>query len=162
MKMNQKAALQALGRVPSGLFVLTAGKGDDAVAMLVSFVQQLSIEPLILGVALKPDRAASAAIAREKHFVINVLHAGDKSLLRTFAKKSTAGKDAFAAVSSRPLPAGGAILLEACAFIECELSSVLEVGGDHQLYVGRVVGGDLLGDPAARPTVHVRQDGGKY
>jgi flavin reductase (DIM6/NTAB) family NADH-FMN oxidoreductase RutF len=160
--MNHKTALKAVGRVPSGLFVLTAGKGESAIATLVSFVQQLSIDPLLLGVALKPARAASAVLAREKHFVINILHAGDKSLLRAFAKKSASGKDAFAAVDSRPLPTGGAVLLEACAFIECELTAVLDVAGDHSLYVGRVVGGDLLGDPGAKPTVHVRQDGGKY
>ena len=160
--MNQAAALKALGRVPSGLFVLTAGKGETAVAMLVSFVQQVSLEPLMLGVALKPDRVASAAITSEKHFVINILHAGEKTLLRAFAKKSTMGKDAFAGVNSKTLPTGGAVLLDACAFLECQLIGVHDIGGDHQLYVGRVVGGDLLGDPAAKPTVHVRQDGGKY
>ena len=159
---SDHAAMRALGRVPSGLFVLAAGRGTEAVATLVSFVQQVSIDPPILALALRPDRTAAEVIAREKRFVLNVLHAGDKSLLRAFAKASATGPQAFAHVPSRTLAGGGAVFLEACAFLECELTGVVDVGGDHVLFVGKVVGGETLGDPAAKPTVHLRQDGSRY
>ena len=128
----------------------------------MSFVQQLSFDPPLVGIALRPDRSIGSIIATEKRFVLNVLHAGDKSLLRAFAKASTSGPEAYAHVKARPLPLGGAALLDACAFLECQWTRTLDVGGDHQLFVGQVLGGELLGDPAAKPTVHLRQDGGRY
>jgi len=44
--MTDTAALAAaLGKVPSGLFVLTAKQGDAETAMLASWVQQCSFDP---------------------------------------------------------------------------------------------------------------------
>lgn len=154
--------MKALARVPSGLFILTAGKGDGAMGTLVSFVQQVSIQPPCVAVALRPERRAAAVIAKEKFFVVNIVHAGDRTLLRAFAKESKSGKGAFEKVEWAPVARGGVVLPAACAFLECELIRVLDFDGDHQLYVGRVVGGELIGDPAAKPTVHLRQDGSRY
>ena len=47
---------QALGRIPSGLFILSAGTGDQATATLVSFVQQVGFEPPVVVVALRKGR----------------------------------------------------------------------------------------------------------
>ena len=155
-------ALKALGRVPSGLFIATAGSGETAVATLVSFVQQLSFDPPCIGLALRPDRALAAAIAREKFFVLNILHAGDKSLLRHFAKASLTGPAAFASVPCNPVPRGGAILLDACAYLECQLLSTVTFDADHTLFIARLTAGNLLLDPATKPTVHLRHDGARY
>jgi flavin reductase (DIM6/NTAB) family NADH-FMN oxidoreductase RutF len=159
---TDKQVMKALARVPSGLFILTAGRGEEAVGTLVSFVQQVSIEPPCVAVALRPERGAAAVIAKEKFFVINVLHAGDKTLLRAFAKESLSGKEMAERVKAGAAKKGGAVLPGACAYLECELSHVLEYAGDHQLFVGRVISGELMGDPAAKPTVHLRQDGSRY
>jgi flavin reductase (DIM6/NTAB) family NADH-FMN oxidoreductase RutF len=159
---KNETVMKALARVPSGLFILTAGRGEGAVGTLVSFVQQVSIEPPCLAVALRPERGAAAVLAKEKFFVINVLHAGDKTLLRAFAKESLSGREVFETVESKTVERGGAVLSAACAYLECELEKVLNFAGDHQLFVGRVVGGALLGEAAAKPIVHLRQDGSRY
>ena len=41
----RRLALRELGRLPSGLYVLTAGRGAAATGMLASWVQQVGFEP---------------------------------------------------------------------------------------------------------------------
>ena len=53
---------RAVGKIPSGIFILTTGHGPDASAMLVSFVQQLSREPICIGVAIHRDREIANVI----------------------------------------------------------------------------------------------------
>lgn len=156
----------ALGRIPSGVFIVTAGEGARAVGTMVSLVQQISLEPACVEVALKPERSL-ARLLREggvgTRLVINVCHAGDKTLLRKYAKASQTGAEAFAGVRTRRLEgSGGTVLLDACAYLECELRQVVPFGADHDLYIVQVTGGGLLGDGGLKPVVHVRHDGGKY
>ncbi len=154
--------LQAIGKIPSGLFIITAGQGPHASGTLVSFVQQVSIEPLYVGVAVHKDRKLSDVLQRAHTFVINVCHAGDKTLLRKYAKNSLLGDEAYSGVRTRRLDSGSMVLLDACCFIECELVKVVDFGGDHDLFVGRAVNGEMMGEPAGKPVVHIRHDGSKY
>ena len=36
---------QAVGHIPSGLFILTVGRGEAATGLLTSFVQQVGFDP---------------------------------------------------------------------------------------------------------------------
>jgi len=154
--------LQAVGRIPSGLFVVTAGRGEKSSAALMSFVQQISMEPLYVGVSIKKGRALAESMKVGERFVINILHAGDKILLRKYAAAASVGDDVHAGVRSRTLEHGGVVLLDACAYIECTLEKIVDFGADHDLYVGCAVDGELLGEPTLKPTVHIRHDGSKY
>ena len=46
----------ALGRIPSGLFILTARRGAAETGMLASWVQQCAFEPPHLSLAVKRGR----------------------------------------------------------------------------------------------------------
>lgn len=160
--------LQAVGKIPSGLFIATAGRpgSPEAVATIVSFVQQLSFEPLCIGLAIKKGRPLALALAQpspsRRRFVLNITHAGDKTLLRRYAKSAAIGPQAFDGVAHRVLESGQAVLLDACAYVECELLTVVDFGADHDLFIGRSVSGDLLGDGAHKPIVHIRHDASRY
>jgi hypothetical protein len=47
---------RALGRIPSGLFILTARFEDQSTGMLASWVQQVSFDPPLVSVAVKKGR----------------------------------------------------------------------------------------------------------
>ena len=49
-------SMAALGRVPSGLFILTARVGDRETGMLASWVQQCSFDPPQVSAAFARDR----------------------------------------------------------------------------------------------------------
>ena len=154
--------LRAVGKIPSGIFILTAGHGPEASAILVSFVQQISREPLCIGVALQQARAIGAIIEKNHGFTLNICHTGDRTLLRKYARQALLGEQAFEGVKTRREPNGATILLDACAWIWCDISRRVEFGGDHELLIGVAAAGDLLGDEQAKPMVHIRHDGSNY
>lgn len=153
---------RAVGKIPSGLFVITTGMGPHSTAMLVSFVQQLSREPICIGVALHRNREVSAIIERTGGFVLNICHAGDKNLLRKYARQSLTGDAAFEGMRTHRLGNGGTILLDACAWIWCDLHQRVDFKTDHELIIGTATEGGLSDDDKAKPVVHIRHDGSNY
>ena len=154
--------LRAVGKIPSGLFVLVAGEGPYQSAMLVSFVQQLSFEPLCLGVAIHKDRGIGDIIEKSGFFTLNICSAGDKGLMRKYARHALTGDAALADVAHRKLPRGGVVLLEACAYVHCSFSHRVGYHADHELFIGIAQEGDVTADSAAKPVIHTRHDGSKY
>ncbi len=154
--------LRAVGKIPSGLFVLTTGAGPDISAMLVSFVQQLSFEPLCIGVAIHHGRAIGDIIEKSGFFTLNICGAGDKALLRQYARQALTGDAALAGVEHHKLPAGGIVFPEACAYVHCRFSHRVAFHSDHELFIGVVEAGDVPSDFASKPMVHTRHDGSKY
>ncbi|HEV3165157.1 MAG TPA: flavin reductase family protein [Isosphaeraceae bacterium] len=150
----------ALGRVPSGLFILTVRQGERATGMLTSWVQQAGFEPPMLTVAVRLNRYVGDWIAASERFTLNQIAAGHKPLIRHFARGFPPDADAFECLTVREGAQGGPILAEALSYLDCELAGHLD-GGDHRIFLARVVAGALL-DPSAEPLVHVRHSGHHY
>ena len=63
---SREGISRALGRVPSGLFIVTAGTGESATGFLASWVQQSSFEPPMVSVGIKKERPVLGVILEEK------------------------------------------------------------------------------------------------
>ena len=156
--MNLEEIGKAIGRIPSGLFVLTAHfKGQDS-AVLVSWVNQCSFEPPTVSVALSGERPACALLETSRTFILNVLGQSDNILIKRFSKPPK-GEPVFEGLSVQRLDRGIAVLSDAISYLECELINQIKVQ-DHSLYVGKVVGGGLL--KGGDPYVHIRKTGLSY
>ena len=149
----------ALGRVPSGLFILTAGVGDAATGMLASWVQQCSFDPPQLAVAVRGDRHFSTMLALGTVFVINIVAAGHTKFLSHFGKGFGLGEPAFTGIEVQPTGNGIPVLIGTLAHLECRVVSRFSAG-DHDLVVARVADGRLYSDRS--PFVHVRKSGLNY
>jgi flavin reductase (DIM6/NTAB) family NADH-FMN oxidoreductase RutF len=149
----------ALGRIPSGLFVISWRDGEADRTMLASWVMQAGFTPPSVSVAVAPTRDLLAAIDRGIPFVVNVLGESQRSLLSRFGKPSTPGEDPFAGLDTLRTPGGTAALAAAAGWIECRGTSRAPAG-DHVVVVAEVVGGDS--GSAGAPLVHVRKNGLRY
>ena len=150
----------ALGRIPSGLVVLTARNGDTELAMLASWVQQCSFEPLSVSAAVAKARPLSGWLTRDDTpVVMNVIPEGNKALMAHFGKGFEPGEPAFTGISVDREAASAPVLTDAAAFLECRVSGWTDAN-DHTLFVLEVVGGRTLSD--ARPAVHVRKSASHY
>jgi flavin reductase (DIM6/NTAB) family NADH-FMN oxidoreductase RutF len=156
---TDKQLAAALGRLASGLYVLTVTRDQAETGMLVSWVQQCSFHPPRLSVALSPGRFITSLLQRDARFTLNVLEAGQKDMIAHFGRGFSAGEDAFANVEVERDWASGPILSDALAAMECRVVERF-AGGDHDLFVAEVVGGKLLGD--GQPMIHVRKSGLHY
>lgn len=158
--IHQQTIGRALGKIPSGIFILTAGTQDQAGATLVSWVQQAGFEPPMVTVAIASDRPLIPIIRRERHFVLSVVAAEDTSLMKRYVRGVSPGPGAFAGVNHRPSGSGVPILTDALAYLECELKQVCDIEADHLLLVGRVIDGAILREGAS--FTHIRGNGFRY
>ncbi|HUR53850.1 MAG TPA: flavin reductase family protein [Gemmataceae bacterium] len=151
--------LAALGRIPSGLFVLTLRHGDRETGMLASWVQQCSFDPPQVSAAIRKGRYVLDWLTGGAVFTVNVLPEGDKKLIAHFGKGFDESEAAFAGLEARRDGATAPVLEAAHAYLDCRVAAAHDVG-DHVLVVGRVVGGAVQSD--ARPATHVRKSGKHY
>lgn len=152
---------QALGRVPSGLYILTVSHQGRSTGMLASWVQQAGFEPPMITLAVGSQRYAGDWITASGRFTLNQLGAGSKALIRHFGRGFPPDAPAFEGLALRDEPgASGPVLAGALAYLEAELAGVL-ASGDHQIFLARVVAGGVL-DGEAEPMLHVRHNGFHY
>lgn len=152
---------RALGRISSGLYVVTARKGQVASAMLASWVMQAGADPLGVAVAVAKDRAIESLLQVDDSFVLNVLEEGHyRLLMKHFVKRFAPGEDRFADIETRGANNGSPILAQALAFVECQVTRRLDCH-DHWVIYGSVG----LGRVASRDgltAVHHRKVGNHY
>jgi flavin reductase (DIM6/NTAB) family NADH-FMN oxidoreductase RutF len=155
-----QALAPALGRVPSGLFILTACHESKETGMLVSWVQQCSFEPPQLSLCVRFGRDVLAWLANGACFTLSQLAEGQNALVSHFAKGFDEGEPAFTGINVERREGKAPILLDALAHLDCRVASRIPCG-DHELLIAAVVGGRLLsGD--CKPLVHVRKNGLRY
>jgi flavin reductase (DIM6/NTAB) family NADH-FMN oxidoreductase RutF len=150
----------ALGRVPSGIFILTVRRGDRSTGMLTSWVQQAGFQPPMLTVAVRLDRYVGDWMAESGRFVLNQLASGQRKLLRHFARGFAPDAYAFEGLDLREDAQGGPILNEALTYLDNQVVHHMN-GGDHRIFLARIVAGALL-DPTSEPMLHVRHSGHHY
>jgi flavin reductase (DIM6/NTAB) family NADH-FMN oxidoreductase RutF len=156
---NEQALAAALGRVPSGLFVLTMRQSNRETGMLVSWVQQCSFEPPQVSVAVQRDRYVHSLLTEGAAFVVNILPGGQSGLVKHFGKGFGPDEPAFTGQDLDHTPAGVPVLRAALAHLDCRVTGRCSAG-DHDLVIGRVVGGRVHAE--GQPAVHVRKSGRHY
>lgn len=151
----------ALGRIPSGLFILTARHGERRTGMLASWVQQAGFQPPTVSVAVARGRPIIPLVQNSHQFGLCQVPSDDKILLRKFARAIEPDEDPFADLE---LVRGGKtsvpLLAAALTNLECEVATHVDFDGDHTLLIGKVVGG--VTNSHKKPIVHVRNNGFKY
>jgi flavin reductase (DIM6/NTAB) family NADH-FMN oxidoreductase RutF len=149
----------ALGRIASGLFILTVKRDRVETGMLVSWVQQCSFQPPRISVALAPGRPISSLLDRQSQFTLNILDSDQADMIVHFGRGFSLEDDAFGKLDvDRSVPSGP-VLSEALAALECRVVERFSAG-DHDLFIGQIVSGRLLGD--GLPMVHTRKNGFHY
>ncbi|PSB34629.1 diflavin flavoprotein [Chlorogloea sp. CCALA 695] len=152
---------KALGRISSGLYIITAQKGDLTSAMLASWVSQASFTPLGLTIAVAKDRAIESLMLVGDRFVLNVLEEGNHlHLMKHFLKRFAPGADRFAGIKTQTAENGSPILTDALAYLECVVTARMETS-DHWIVYSTVDAG-RVSKPEALTAVHHRKVGNYY
>jgi flavin reductase (DIM6/NTAB) family NADH-FMN oxidoreductase RutF len=159
MDERQRQLSAALGRLPSGLFILTARHEDAETGMLTSWVQQCAFDPPHLSMAVKRGRPIIDWLTVNSHFTLNILDHTQTDMVAHFGRGFNLGEEAFTDLEVERSEGGGPVLREALGYLHCRVSNRFPVG-DHELFVAQVIDGRLLGD--GQPMVHVRRSGFHY
>jgi flavin reductase (DIM6/NTAB) family NADH-FMN oxidoreductase RutF len=135
---------KAIGRIPSGVFILSAAHNDQATAMMASWVQQAAFDPPAVSVAIGKGRAIGEMIRASGKLALSVVPEGDTSLMKRYARGIKLGEDAFAGVEIITTPGGIPVLAAAVAWMEGDVLTSCEFGGDHDLIVVEITAGAVL------------------
>jgi flavin reductase (DIM6/NTAB) family NADH-FMN oxidoreductase RutF len=147
----------ALGRIPSGLFVVAWRVADQDRALLASWVMQAGFEPPAISLAIATSRDLLAAIDAGAAFTVSVLGESQRALVGRFAKPSA---EPFAGLDVRRTGSGVAVLADAAAWLECRPLARAATGGDHVVVVAEVLATGAAEGRA--PLVHTRKNGLRY
>jgi flavin reductase (DIM6/NTAB) family NADH-FMN oxidoreductase RutF len=151
---------KALGRVPSGVFILTARHQDEASAMMASWVQQASFHPPAVSIAIAKDRPIFEMIRASRQCVLSVVPDNDTSLMKRYARGIKRGEDPFSGVQTIETTIQVPALAASLAYLELRVIQDCDFGGDHDLIIAEVTGGKLLRDGAS--FTHLRGNGFHY
>ncbi len=149
----------ALGRIPTGLFIVATRDGDASLGFVGSFVMQQAFEPPTVSVAIGRDRDHLAAIRKAKTFAVSVLDGACAPAMGAFFKKYEGRETAFDHVEHTNAPSGAPILTNALAWVDCELSGEFDAG-DHIVVFGKVIAGETTRE--GDPSIHLRKNGLGY
>lgn len=135
---------RALGNFATGVTIITAiGPDGEKVGVTASSFNSLSMDPpLILWSSIKEARSC-AAFESAKHFAVNVLASDQMDMSNHFARQQV---DKFDGIDWEE-GIGGVPIFQNCAGrFQCETYDKLD-GGDHWIFVGKVISFDDYGRP---------------
>lgn len=140
---------RALGCFPTGVALLTSGSGHEAHAITVNSFVSVSLDPPLILVGVKESGRICPLISRRRSFAVNVLADDQRDVSSEFARSDRIeGGMAMRRLRAVPGVTGDAIVPGAVVSLACELWAE-HPGGDHVLFIGRVVRID--GGDAERP-----------
>ena len=168
---NADALRSAMSHFPTGVTVVTSGQEERVEGMTANAVISVSLDPLLLLVSVHKDARINPRIKEEGYFAISLLADDQEGLSRLFASpERSSGLPALHSLGGGYGSTGAPLAAGALAAIECELQDTY-YGGDHDLFLGRVVE-VRLGDtrkgplifhegayPSLKPATHPEQSG---
>ena len=157
--VSQSPVSQTLGRLPSGVFILTVRHEGQETGMLSSWVMQAGFEPPTVSVAVRHGRYVAEWLLAGAEFVLNLLPERDKSMLRHFARGFEPGEAAFEGLEIERSGKGVPILKGTVGHLECTPQQHID-SGDHHVFLANITGGAF--SEGHRPMVHIRHSGMRY
>ena len=91
----------ALGRIPSGVFILTLARDAIETGMLASWVQQCSFKPPMISFVVQRGRAIADLLTKDTVVTLNILEAAQTDMIAHFGKGFAPTDDAFQGIDIR-------------------------------------------------------------
>jgi flavin reductase (DIM6/NTAB) family NADH-FMN oxidoreductase RutF len=163
MPLDDELLNRVTWKIPNGLVLVGSRAGDERNAMTASWVTQLSMEPVLVGVGIDNEAVTHRLVRDGGSFTVNLWSADETKVFVKFSKPAT---DDGASLNGRPVRAattGAPVFEEALAWLDCAVRHELDLG-THTLFVGEVVDAGLPGDdlrPATTQDTRMRYGGVK-
>jgi len=138
MALDDELLNKVTWKIPNALALVGSRAGDEWNAMTTSWITQLSMEPVLIGVSVDNTAVTHRLISEGGSFTVNLWSADDTRVFVKFSKPAT--KDGMT-LNGRPIregATGAPIFEEAVAWLDCTLWQTIDCG-THDLFLGEVV-----------------------
>ncbi len=134
-------------KIPNALVLVGSRAGDERNAMTTSWVTQLSMEPVLIGVGVDNTAVTHRLITEGGSFTVNLWDAEETRVFVKFSKPASFENGALNGRAIREATTGAPVFDDAIAWLDCEVREKFELG-THTLFVGEVVDGAIRDDEA--------------
>ncbi len=161
--MTEGKIKEALRMMPYGFYAFTSKNGDDVNAMVVNWVSQMSFSPRLLAVGIQKSCYSHGVVTAGGVFGLNIFLQADSEAIMgiTSGRAKKPGKMENAEYSAAPAT-GVPVLAGAAAYIECKVTQIIDIGGDHDIVVGEAINADVMKDGGPPAMLSLTQLGWSY
>lgn len=151
-----------LGRVPSGLYILTVrNAASEETGMLASWVQQAGFDPPAVSVAVRNGRYLHEWLLETSRAAISIVSESQKELLGHFGKGFEPGEPAFEGLETTRTADGLPVLTDTVGWLAGDVVGSVEAG-DHTLFVIQITSAGRGHRHDEKPWIHLRKNGLGY
>lgn len=145
MALSDELVNRLTWKIPNALALIGSRAGEERNGMTASWISQLSMEPVLIGVSVENTAVTHRLITDGGSFTVNLW---DAEQTRVFVKFSKPAAYADGTLNGRPVreaTTGAPVFTEAIAWLDCEVRHAFDMG-THTLFVGELVDGGINDD----------------
>ena len=140
-------------KIPNALVLIGSRAGDERNGMTATWVTQLSMEPVLIGVGIDKSAVTHRLVSEGGSFTVNLWSSDDTKVFVKFSKPATYEDGSLNGRPVHDAPSGAPVFDEAIAWIDCEVRHTLDLG-THTLFVGEIVAAEINNDETRPASTH--------
>ena len=138
MPLDDELLNKVTWKIPNALALVGSTAGGERNAMTTSWITQLSMEPVLIGIGVDNDAVTHRLISDGGAFTVNLWNAEDTRVFVKFSKPAVDDGSTLNGRAVRAATTGAPVFDEAVAWMDCVVRHRLDLG-THTLFVGEVV-----------------------
>ena len=147
MALDDQLVNRLTWKIPNALALIGSRSGEERNAMTASWITQLSMEPVLIGVGVENTAVTHRLISAGGSFTVNLWNSDDTRVFVKFSKPATYADGTLNGRAVREAATGAPVFEEAIAWMDCEVRHAVDLG-THTLFVGELVDGAINVDEA--------------
>lgn len=147
MTLDDEQVNKVTWKIPNALALVGSRAGDKWNAMTASWITQLSMDPVLIGVSVDNTAVTHRLIRDGGSFTVNLWSADDTRVFVKFSKPAMFEELALNGRRVSEGVSGAPVFDEAIAYLDCEVRHRHDLG-THTLFVGEVVDAAVRDDQA--------------
>lgn len=145
MALDDELINRITWKIPNALALVGSAADGERNAMTTSWITQLSMEPVLIGVGVDNSALTHRLITTSGAFTVNLWDSEDTRVFVKFSKPAVDDGDSLNGRPVRVGTTGAPIFDEAIAWMDCEVRHTLDLG-THTLFVGEMIDGAIRED----------------
>lgn len=147
MSLDADLVNRVTWKIPNALALVGSRSGEERNAMTTSWITQLSMEPVIIGVGVDNTAVTHRLISEGGSFTVNLWNAEDTKVFVKFSKPASYEDGTLNGRAVGVQATGAPVFAEAIAWLDCEVRQSIDFG-THTLFAGELVAAGIEDDEA--------------
>ena len=132
-------------KIPNALALVGSRAGDERNAMTTSWISQLSMEPVLIGIGVDNSAVTHRLIADGRCFTVNFWDSDDTRVFVKFSKPASYEDGTLNGRAVSEAATGAPVFDEAIAWMDCEVRQSVDLG-THTLFIGELMAAAINDD----------------